>query len=190
MQFPGVEQFPAVQFPALQTWQVWQRQFSPLSIPVTTAHQLLLSEIQSAAPDPGVVPFNLITTSWSKGEFGISIDAIGYVLAAEVALALFPKTVKTPRRAVQILPSDAYPKSPALDLLKLSVKTLRTADAIVERFLNKNIVYAVKSPIKAQVLVALFTKLAADHCALSLAPGVAFTVTPTAPETVVCPKPV
>ena len=135
--------------------------------------------------------FDIVTLVTSLDEeFGISIDAIGYVLAAEVALALFPKTVKTPRRAVQILPSDAYPKSPALDLLKLSVKTLRTADAIVERFLNKNIVYAVKSPIKAQVLVALFTKLAADHCALSLAPGVAFTVTPTAPETVVCPKPV
>jgi hypothetical protein len=74
-----------------------------LSIPVTTAHQLLLSEIQSAAPEPGVVPFKVITTSWSRGESGIEIDAIGYVLAAEVALALFPKIVNTPLRAVHLL---------------------------------------------------------------------------------------
>jgi hypothetical protein len=106
-------------------------------------------------------------------------------------LALFPKIVNTPLRAFQRLPSVAFPKEvPSSDLLKLSTNTLRTDDAIVDKFLNRNIVYTVKSPIKAQVLVALFTKLAADHCALSLAPGVAFTVTPTAPETVVCPAPV
>jgi len=100
-------------------------------------------------------------------------------------LALFPKIVNTPLRAVQTLPSAAVPRSAASALLKLSKKLLRTADAIVDKFLNRNMVYTVKSPIKAQVLVALLTKLAADQVALSLDPGVAFTVTPAAPEIVV-----
>ena len=100
-------------------------------------------------------------------------------------MALFPKIVNTPLRAVQTLPSDAVPRSAALALLKLSTNTLRTDDAIVDKFLNRNMVYTVKSPIKAHVLVALLTKLAADQVALNFNPGVAFTVTPAAPEIVV-----
>jgi hypothetical protein len=104
-------QFPALQFPVAQTevaQHVAQLQFTPASEPTVTAHQFPASVIQRAAPVPCPIDFiEMVVTPWFSG---ISIDAIGYVFAAEEEEAFPRRTDHVPRRDFQRLPSVASSK--------------------------------------------------------------------------------